>query len=125
LTLGIGVGRRHGAVGDEDEQMRPDLGRGPAQFESLGMSRLQPQEHVQAPVQIGSVLAQGAVLEVRPSALQEITAKDAADQQGGVKSNLSTVAAGRMEATEAPRAPLSPGAASSGRKSKARRKDAT
>jgi hypothetical protein len=58
-------------------------------------------------------------------ALQEITAKDAADQQGGVESNLSTVAAGRMEATEAPRAPLSPGAASSGRKSKARRKDAT
>ena len=106
--------------------MRPDLGRGPAQFERLGMSRLQPQERVQAPVQIGPVLAQGAVLEVRPSALQEITAKDAAaDQQGGVESNLSTVAAGRMEATEAPRAPLSPGAASSGRKSKARRKDAT
>lgn len=39
--------------------------------------------------------------------------------------NLSTVAAGRMEATGTPRAPLSPGAASSGRISQARRKDAT
>ena len=39
--------------------------------------------------------------------------------------NLSTVAAGRMEATGTPRAPLSPGAANSGRMSKARRKDAT
>jgi hypothetical protein len=39
--------------------------------------------------------------------------------------NLSTVAAGRMEATGTPRAPLSPGAANSGRISKARRKDAT
>jgi hypothetical protein len=39
--------------------------------------------------------------------------------------NLSTVAAGRMEATGTPRAPLSPGAANSGRISQARRKDAT
>jgi hypothetical protein len=39
--------------------------------------------------------------------------------------NLSTVAAGRMEATGTPRAPLSPGAANSGRMSQARRKDAT
>jgi hypothetical protein len=56
---------------------------------------------------------------------REITATDTAGQQAGVESNLSTVAAGRMEATESPRAPLSPGAASSGRKSQARRKDAT
>ena len=39
--------------------------------------------------------------------------------------NLSTVAAGRMEATGTPRAPLSPGAANSARISQARRKDAT
>lgn len=41
------------------------------------------------------------------------------------ESNLSSVAAGRMEATGTPRAPLSPGAANSGRISQARRKDAT
>jgi hypothetical protein len=56
---------------------------------------------------------------------REITATDTAGQQAGVESNLSTVAAGRMEATESPRAPLSPGATSSGRKPQARRKDAT
>ena len=39
--------------------------------------------------------------------------------------NLSTVAAGRMEATGTPPAPLSPSAANSGRISQARRKDAT
>jgi hypothetical protein len=61
-------------------------------------------------------------------ALQQIMAEDAdgdADSQAGVESNLSTVAAGRIEATGIPRAPLSPGAANSGRMSKARRKDAT
>jgi hypothetical protein len=59
-------------------------------------------------------------------ALQQITAENAdGDQQAGVESNLSTVAAGRMEATGIPRAPLSPGAANSGRMAKARRKDAT
>ena len=43
----------------------------------------------------------------------------------GGEPNLSTVAAGRMDATGIPSAPLSPGAANSGRMSKARRKDAT
>ena len=52
-------------------------------------------------------------------ALQEITAEDKAEP------NLSTVAAGRMEATGSPKAPLSPGAANSARTAKARRKDAT
>jgi hypothetical protein len=59
-------------------------------------------------------------------ALGQITAENTgADDQARGESNLSTVAAGRMEATGIPRAPLSPGAANSGRVSKARRKDAT
>ena len=48
-----------------------------------------------------------------------------AEAGAGSGHNLSTVAAGRMESTETPKAPLSPGAANSGRISKARRKDAT
>jgi hypothetical protein len=61
-------------------------------------------------------------------ALQQITAEAEgadSDREEGGESNLSTVAAGRMEGTGIPRAPLSPGAANSGRMAKARRKDAT
>ena len=50
-------------------------------------------------------------------AFQEISVED--------EPNLSTVAAGRMEATGTPSASLSPGAANSSRISQARRKDAT
>ena len=69
---------------------------------------------------------EGLAEEHWEQALQQITAEAATDdQEAGGESNLSTVAAGRKEGTGIPRAPLSPGAANSGRMAKARRKDAT
>ena len=59
-------------------------------------------------------------------ACRELAAEDAATgREFDVEPNLSAVAAGRMEATGSPQAPLSPGAANSSRMAKTRRKDAT
>ena len=66
-ALGAVVGGRHGAVGDEDEQMRALAGDAAAQFLGDLAAARQCHQAVQPAVQIGAILCQRAVAQRLPS----------------------------------------------------------